>query len=83
MFTYQLTQLLINNQIPVSSRVSTLKIVLNIDYFAVFPLTTDQKVWGSNPYGCTSIIFTHELLIFFIPSHRHKFLVIFEVIFFI
>lgn len=21
-----------------------------------FPMTTDQKVWGSNPYGCTSFI---------------------------
>jgi hypothetical protein len=21
-----------------------------------FPMTTDQKVWGSNPYGCTTLI---------------------------
>jgi hypothetical protein len=54
MFTYQLTQLLINNHISVSSRVSTQKFVLNTGCFQVFPLTTDQKVWGSNPYGCTT-----------------------------
>ncbi|MBV6421211.1 MAG: hypothetical protein DAHOPDDO_02485 [Ignavibacteriaceae bacterium] len=54
MFTYQITQLLINNIIPVSSRVGTQKNILITGYFAVFPLTTDQKVWGSNPYGCTT-----------------------------
>ena len=54
MFTYQITQLLINNKIPVSSRVGTQKNVLNTDKFEIYPLTTDQKVWGSNPYGCTT-----------------------------
>ena len=54
MFTYQLTQLLINNQIPVSSRVSTQKNVLITGNFEVFPLTTDQKVKGSSPFGCTN-----------------------------
>ena len=65
MFTYQLTQSLINNQIPVSSRVSTQKNILNIDNFEVFRLTTDQKVWGSNPYGCTnSSLLNQHLKIF-------------------
>ncbi len=54
MFTYQITQLLINNKMPVSSRVGTQKNVLITDKFEIYPLTTDQKVWGSNPYGCTT-----------------------------
>lgn len=60
MFTYQITQLLNNHQTPVSSRVSTQKKVLITDKFEVYPLTTDQKVWGSNPYGCTTFFNVHD-----------------------
>ncbi len=41
-------------------------------HFPLFPLTTDQKVWGSNPYGCTQYQTNNHILNTFTKSLNLK-----------